>query len=126
RVLFGAAPGLRDSIPAQKALPTWAQLARFASAFEPPKPGAAVPLGGGGGNKGRGGGGGGGGGAWSMSVSRNRGGRYHRASGAPEPVLPDEAMSRAFGAFRSANLGEQEDAQEFLAFFLDQVRTGVV
>eukprot|EP00904_Undaria_pinnatifida_P011135 jgi/Undpi1/7151/HiC_scaffold_22.g09625.m1 len=118
-VLFGAAPGLRESGPAQKALPTWAQLAKFAAAFEPPKPGAAVPLGGRGSGKGRGSGGGGG--AWSAPVGRNRGGRYHRASGAPEPVLPDEAMSKAFGAFRSANLGEQEDAQEFLAFFLDQV-----
>lgn len=33
-----------------------------------------------------------------------------------------QAMSTAFGAFRSANTGEQEDAQEYLAFFLDQVR----
>lgn len=30
-------------------------------------------------------------------------------------------MSKAFGMFRNFNHGEQEDAQEFLAFFLDQV-----
>lgn len=37
-----------------------------------------------------------------------------------------QAMARAFGAFRTANTGEQEDAQEFLAFFLDQVSCSCV
>ena len=37
-VVFRAAPGLRHSVPAQEALPTWVELARFAAGFEPPNP----------------------------------------------------------------------------------------
>lgn len=100
RVLFRAAPGLRDYTDAQEALPTWSQLARFAAAFEPPKPGVAAPLGAGGGggssSSAVGGDGGAGAGAWSTAGARNRGGgggggRYRRgSSGAAEPVWPDE------------------------------------
>ncbi|CAM9435552.1 unnamed protein product, partial [Sphacelaria rigidula] len=87
RVLFRAAPGLKDLAPAQTALPTWAQLARFASAFEPPKPGAMAPLAPGG--SGRGSAASGGAGGWSAPVGRARG-RHHAMPGASAPVLPDE------------------------------------
>lgn len=87
-VLFRAAPGLRDSAVAQTALPTWAQFARFAAAFEPPKPGAPAPL------RPKGGvGAGGGGGGWSAPVGRAKA-RHHGISSAPAPVLPDEVRRR--------------------------------
>lgn len=86
-VLFRAAPALKDLPPAQTAFPTWAQMARFASAFEPPKPGAVAPLAPG--NSGRGSAAPGGVGGWSAPVGRARG-RHHATPGASAPVLPDE------------------------------------
>lgn len=87
---------MKDSTPAQTAFPTWAQLARFASAFEPPKPGAAAPLapgssGNSGSINGGGGAGGGAGGGWSAPVGRGRA-RYQGTLGASAPVLPDEVI----------------------------------
>ena len=85
-VLFRAAPGLRDSVTAQETLPTWVQLARFAAAFEPPKPGSSALLVGST-KKGRGGG-------WSTPVGRGKGrgkgrARRFRAPGGAEPLVID-------------------------------------
>ena len=93
-VLFRAAPGLRDSVPAQETLPTWVQLARFAAAFEPPKPGSPALLVGSSNQKGlteKGIGGG-----WSTPVGRGKGGVWRvRAPGGAEPVVPDEVRDGA-------------------------------
>ncbi|CAN0232116.1 unnamed protein product, partial [Discosporangium mesarthrocarpum] len=122
-ILLRASEGLKHPC-AQETLPTWAQMARFAAAFNPPPPGVKAALAPSAVGRGGSGAWGGGGGGWE--VAGGRGKSRGRAIGGTEPVLPDEAMSKAFNTFRSFNIGEQEDAQEFLAFFLDQLHEEVV
>jgi ubiquitin carboxyl-terminal hydrolase 10 len=42
------------------------------------------------------------------------------------PLRPDDYLEEAFRAFRSSEAGEQEDAQEFLAFLLDRLHEEAV
>ncbi|CAM9231877.1 unnamed protein product [Phaeothamnion confervicola] len=109
---------LNDPIAAA-ALPTWAELCRFAAAFEEPVPASS--------SIGSSGGGGGGGGAWA-SVQRTKGKKGGRSGfGASlDAVVAEDALATTFAAFRGQNPGQQEDAHEFFAFLIDRLHEELV